>query len=46
MSFTKLTDRNQSLDRPALAKYLPYVDITDGYLIKKNGNFVAGFDIG
>ena len=45
MSFTKLTDRNQSLDRPALAKYLPYVDITDGYLIKKNGNFVAGFEL-
>jgi len=45
MPYTKLTERAVYQDRPALAKALPYLDIVDDFIIKKNGNFVAGFEI-
>ncbi|RMD99969.1 MAG: hypothetical protein D6814_04575, partial [Calditrichaeota bacterium] len=45
MSYTKLSDRVAYKDRPALAKYLPYLEVLDNFIIKKNGNFVAGFEI-
>ncbi len=45
MNYTKLIEREAHHHRPALAKYLPYLDILDDYIIKKNGNFVAGFEI-
>jgi hypothetical protein len=45
MPYTKLTERAAYQDRPALAKALPYLDIVDDFIIKKNGNFVAGFEI-
>ena len=45
MSYTKLTERANYNYRPSSAKYLPYLDILDDFIIKKNGNFVAGFEI-
>jgi len=45
MAYTKLTDRQAYRNRPALARYLPYLEILDDFVIKKNGNFVAGFEI-
>lgn len=45
MSYTKLSERTAYINRPALAKHLPYLDITDNFIVKKNGNFVAGFEI-
>jgi len=45
MSYTKLTERIAYQNRPALAKALPYLDLLDDFIIKKNGNFVAGFEI-
>ncbi|MDZ7344694.1 MAG: hypothetical protein ONA90_09310, partial [candidate division KSB1 bacterium] len=45
MPYTKLTERTAYQNRPALAKALPYLDILDDFIIKKNGNFVAGFEI-
>ncbi|MGH7598940.1 MAG: VirB4 family type IV secretion system protein [bacterium] len=45
MPYTKLTERTAYQDRAALAKYLPYLDILDDFVIKKNGSFVAGFEI-
>jgi hypothetical protein len=45
MPYTKLTERAAYQNRPALAKALPYLDILDDFVIKKNGNFVAGFEI-
>ena len=45
MNYTKLTEREAYKYRTSLAKYLPYLDILDDFIIKKNGNFVAGFEI-
>ncbi len=45
MTFTKLKVRETYRYGAALAKYLPYLDILDDFIIKKNGNFVAGFEI-
>jgi type IV secretory pathway VirB4 component len=45
MNYTKLTEREAYRYRTSLAKYLPYLDILDNFIIKKNGNFVAGFEI-
>lgn len=45
MNYTKLTEREAYRYRRSLAKYLPYLDILDNFIIKKNGNFVAGFEI-
>ena len=45
MNYTKLTEREAHKYRASLAKYLPYLDILDDFIIKKNGNFVAGFEI-
>ena len=45
MNYTKLTEREAYRYRASLAKYLPYLDILDNFIIKKNGNFVAGFEI-
>ena len=45
MNYTKLTEREAYRYRTSLAKYLPYLDILDNFVIKKNGNFVAGFEI-
>lgn len=45
MNYTKLTERESYRYRTSLAKYLPYLDILDDFIIKKNGNFVAGFEI-
>ena len=45
MNYTKLTEREAYRYQNSLAKYLPYLDILDNYVIKKNGNFVAGFEI-
>jgi len=45
MSYTKLTERTAYHDRAALAKALPYLDLLDDFIVKKNGNFVAGFEI-
>jgi len=45
MNYTKLTERESYRYRTALAKHLPYLDILDDFIIKKNGNFVAGFEI-
>lgn len=45
MNFTKLSDRESYRYRTSLARYLPYLDILDDFIIKKNGNFVAGFEI-
>jgi len=45
MSYTKLTERTAYQNRAALAKALPYLDILNDFIIKKNGNFVAGFEI-
>ncbi len=45
MNHTKLTEREAYRYRTALAKYLPYLDILDNFIIKKNGNFAAGFEI-
>ena len=45
MPYTKLSNRQVLVKRQALAKYLPYLDILDDFIIKKNGNFVAGFEI-
>ena len=45
MNYTKLTEREAYRYQTSLAKYLPYLDILDDFVIKKNGNFVAGFEI-
>ncbi len=45
MNYTKLTERESYRFRASLPKYLPYLDILDNFIIKKNGNFVAGFEI-
>lgn len=45
MNYTKLTEREAYRYQTSLAKYLPYLDILDNFIIKKNGNFVAGFEI-
>jgi len=45
MNYPKLTEREAYRYRTSLAKYLPYLDILDNFIIKKNGNFVAGFEI-
>ncbi|MBN2008758.1 ATP-binding protein [candidate division KSB1 bacterium] len=45
MNYTTLTDRESYRYRKSLARYLPYLDILDDFIIKKNGNFVAGFEI-
>jgi hypothetical protein len=45
MSYTKLTERTAYQNHAALAKVLPYLDVLDDFIIKKNGNFVAGFEI-
>jgi len=45
MAYIKLTEHNTPHERPALAKALPYLDLLDDFVIKKNGNFVAGFEI-
>lgn len=45
MNQTKLTEREAYRYRTALAKYLPYLDILDDFIIKKNGNLVAGFEL-
>ncbi|MDZ7376829.1 MAG: hypothetical protein ONB13_09425, partial [candidate division KSB1 bacterium] len=45
MNYTKLTEREAYRYRATLPKYLPYLDILDKFIIKKNGNFVAGFEI-
>lgn len=45
MNFTKLKEREAYRYRASLARHLPYLDILDDFIIKKNGNFVAGFEI-
>jgi hypothetical protein len=45
MNYTKLQHREEYRYRNSLARYLPYLDILDNFIIKKNGNFVAGFEI-
>ena len=45
MNHTKLKEREAYRYQAALAKYLPYLDILNNFIIKKNGNFVAGFEI-
>ena len=45
MASTKLTERNAYENRAPLAHSLPYLEIVDDFVIKKNGNFVAGFEI-
>lgn len=45
MAATKLTERQAWHNRPALAQYLPYLEILDDFIVKKNGNLVAGFEI-
>jgi len=45
MSITKLAERQAYAKRPALARHLPYLEILDDFIIKKNGSFVAGFEI-
>ncbi len=45
MNFTRLNERQSYRYRASLAKHLPYLDILDNFVIKKNGNFVAGFEI-
>jgi hypothetical protein len=45
MNYTKLQHREEYNYRNSLAKYLPYLDILDNFIIQKNGNFVAGFEI-
>ena len=45
MNYTKLTEREAYKFGASLAKHLPYLDILDDFIIKKNGNLVAGFEI-
>lgn len=45
MNHTKLEEREAYRYQTSLARYLPYLDILDNFIIKKNGNFVAGFEI-
>ena len=45
MPYTKLTERAAYINRPALTSALPYLDILDDFIIKKNGSFIAGFEI-
>ncbi len=45
MSVIKLKERESYQYNTSLAKHLPYLDILDDFIIKKNGNFVAGFEI-
>ncbi|MCI0515525.1 ATP-binding protein [candidate division KSB1 bacterium] len=45
MNYTKLSEREAYRYQAALARYLPYLDILDNFIIKKNGNLVAGFEI-
>ncbi|UCE04476.1 MAG: ATP-binding protein [bacterium] len=45
MNYTKLTEKEAYRYRTSLARYLPYLDVLDNFIIKKNGNFVAGFEI-
>ncbi|MGH7491287.1 MAG: ATP-binding protein [bacterium] len=42
---TKFSQRTAYAQRPALSRHLPYLEILDDFIIKKNGNFVAGFDV-
>ena len=42
---TKFSQRAAYAQRPALSRYLPYLEILDDFIIKKNGNFVAGFEM-
>jgi hypothetical protein len=42
---TKFSQRTAYAQRPALSRHLPYLEILDDFIIKKNGSFVAGFDI-
>ncbi len=45
MSVTKFARNDDGEQASALAQYLPYLDLQDDFIIKKNGNFVAGFEI-
>ncbi len=45
MNYTKVSERESYRYQTALARYLPYLDILDNFIIKKNGNLVAGFEI-
>ncbi|NUM78417.1 hypothetical protein HUU40_28995 [candidate division KSB1 bacterium] len=45
MAATKLTERQAYQNRPALALYLPYLEVLDDFIVKKNGNLVAGFEL-
>lgn len=45
MAVTKLKERQSYEQRPALARHLPYLEIIDDFVIKRNGSLVAGFEI-
>ncbi|HEX9970815.1 MAG TPA: ATP-binding protein [bacterium] len=45
MNYTKLSEKEAYQYRASLAKHLPYLDILDDFIIKKNGNMVAGFEV-
>ena len=45
MNYTKLAEKETYRYRASLAKHLPYLDVLDDFIIKKNGNLVAGFEV-